>query len=233
MIDEESTFKQFGYTSDQAKTHDLIVKVCNGCGEVKVVKKYTYHNLCGMCAQQKRRQLPKPKFILEQNCFITGTGIDRILTIEKFGYDPADLKDKSLRNVIAICQQCGKIREIRKSQYHDLCIFCSNSKENNSNWKGGLTKQRYCNLWTDEFREKIRKRFHKKCYLCGKTKENNSNRKLSVHHVNYDKNCLCNGRCEFIPLCGSCHVKTNFNRQIWEDLIMCYLYPERYFMVDL
>ena len=37
--------------------------------------------------------------------------------------------------------------------------------------------------------------------------------------------------CEFVPLCQSCHAKTNGNRQYWENLIMGYLYPERYLCV--
>lgn len=46
-------------------------------------------------------------------------------------------------------------------------------------------------------------------------------RKLSVHHVNYDKNCLCDdNECEFVPLCISCHTKTNHNREFYEKMIL-------------
>lgn len=97
-------------------------------------------------------------------------------------------------------------------------------------FKGFLTDQKYCKLFNETFKELIRNRFHRECYLCSKLE---GKRKLSVHHVNYDKNCLCGSSCEFVPLCQSCHCKTNHNRQTWEDLIMCYLFPNRYFMVDL
>ena len=93
----------------------------------------------------------------------------------------------------------------------------------------GFAIKKYCHLWTESFRQQIRNQYHNKCYLCGKEQD----RKLSVHHVNYDKDCLCQKTCEFVPLCQSCHVKTNFNRNYWENLIMCYLYPNRYFMGDI
>ena len=79
---------------------------------------------------------------------------------------------------------------------------------------------------------KIRNNYNNICFLCGKTKEENG-KNMSIHHTNYDKNCLCGNNCEFVPLCISCHAKTNYNRNYWEDLIMNYLYPNRYFMVEI
>ena len=113
---------------------------------------------------------------------------------------------------------------------HSIMISCQHQGINVDEFDGFLTDQRYCNLWTEKFRESIRKQFHYICYICGNPQED---RKLSVHHVNYDKSCLCQKTCEFVPLCGCCHSKTNYNRQSWENLIMGYLYPERYFMIEI
>ena len=99
-------------------------------------------------------------------------------------------------------------------------------------WKGFTSEQRYCSLFNEKLKEKIRELYNRRCFICGKTEEENG-QKHDVHHVNYNKNCLCNIGCEFIPLCKSCHSKTNFNRKYWEDIIMYYLYPERYFMIDI
>jgi len=99
-------------------------------------------------------------------------------------------------------------------------------------WVCFMTEQKYCSLFNTKFKEQIRNFYNRRCFLCGKTEKENGKR-LSVHHVNYDKNCLCGLRCEFVPLCSSCHSKTNTNRKYWEDLIMCYLYPNRYFMIDI
>lgn len=110
-------------------------------------------------------------------------------------------------------------------------LSCANQGILVKDWDGFTHEQKYCSLFNNKFKELIRNRFHNKCYLCNKSKEDNG-RNLDVHHVNYDKSCLCQNTCEFVPLCISCHAKTNKNRQYWEDLIMCYLYPERYYMID-
>lgn len=99
-------------------------------------------------------------------------------------------------------------------------------------WEDYTSNSSYCPLFNVRFKEKIRIFYNRRCFLCNKTEDDN-NRKLSVHHVNYDKNCLCGSPCEFIPLCNSCHSKTNHNRKYWEDLIMGYLYPLKYFMIDI
>jgi len=54
------------------------------------------------------------------------------------------------------------------------------------------------------------------CQLCGKTKEQNKE-KLSIHHIDYNKD-NCDPK-NLISLCGSCHVKTNFTRDYWEELL--------------
>jgi len=235
MIDEDRTMQLYGYKSCELKPKStkFIVCVCNICGKYRIITKQSYRDICQSCANKRPCKLPIPKYVSDSDRFIPNTGIDRIKTIKRFRYDPLDLKKNSDRRIIAKCQKCGKIREITFRYYRDLCPSCVIKGENHPNWQGGITDQRYCNLWTESFRESIRERFHNKCFLCGKTKINNSNRKLSVHHVNYNKNCLCGLNCEFVPLCVKCHIKTNYNRQYWENLIMCYLYPNKYFMVDL
>lgn len=52
--------------------------------------------------------------------------IDRAATIEKFGYDPDELKPKSSKRVVAVCEGCGVIRDIYKKLYRDLCHSCAN-----------------------------------------------------------------------------------------------------------
>ena len=87
-------------------------------------------------------------------------------------------------------------------------------------WKGGISFEPYCQKFNDAFKESIRERFGRVCFLCPTTEEENG-RKLSVHHVQYEKNCLCDDiKCEFVPLCNLCHGKTNHNREHWEALIL-------------
>lgn len=91
---------------------------------------------------------------------------------------------------------------------------------NAPSWVGGISFEPYCPKFNESFKESIREEFGRVCFLCPTSEEENG-RKLSVHHVQYEKNCLCDDiKCEFVPLCDSCHGKTNHNREHWEALIL-------------
>ena len=127
MILQEATIQYKGYdpnTLSKGSSKRICVS-CDICGRVRWVPKQGYHDLCKSCVQKHPHKLPKPKFIKEKDRFIPGTGIDRILTIEKFEYDPIDLMDKSNRKVIRICKNCGKVNEIWFSAYRDFCLSCA------------------------------------------------------------------------------------------------------------
>jgi hypothetical protein len=104
---------------------------------------------------------------------------------------------------------------------------------NNPNWQGGISYGAYCYKFNEKFKEKIRWQYNRNCFLCSMDEEENG-RRLSVHHVNHNKDCLCNGSCEFVPLCNKCHAITSgkYVKKYWEDLIMCHLYPDRITMID-
>ena len=89
----------------------------------------------------------------------------------------------------------------------------------------GIRKQPYCIKWTEKLREEIRDKFDRKCFICGKTEEDNG-AKLSVHHTNSGKMCMCDYSCELVPLCKRCHGKTIVHRYYWYSLIMCKLLLE-------
>ena len=118
MIDEEATFKKFDYYStDLSKSSEKrVITICKECGKNREIRFNAYHSLCKSCAIKKRWSLPKPKFVKEVNRFISGTGIDRIETIKKFGYDPINLKFKSYKFIIVKCKNCGKNRILKKNE---------------------------------------------------------------------------------------------------------------------
>jgi hypothetical protein len=92
---------------------------------------------------------------------------------------------------------------------------CNGSK--NSNWKGGLSFEPYCEKFNNDLKNRVRSFWNYTCGECGMTQENN-NKKLSVHHVHYDKLICCNNKIiMFVPLCDSCHMKTNYNRTYYEQ----------------
>ncbi len=100
--------------------------------------------------------------------------------------------------------------------------------ENHTNWKGGVSFKPYCEKFNYEFKESIRIKFRWSCFLCGKTeseqkieqkKSGKKQTRLSIHHVNLDKNCLCDDiECEFVPLCANCHseIHHDYGEQDWE-----------------
>lgn len=83
--------------------------------------------------------------------------------------------------------------------------------DKSSNWKGGISKLPYCEKWTEELREEIREQYNSQCYICGRKEKDNLTRtgklwKLSVHHIDNDKEQGCNGKpWKLAPLCLHCH----------------------------
>jgi hypothetical protein len=87
--------------------------------------------------------------------------------------------------------------------------------EKNANWKGGISFEPYCPKFTNEFKERVRTFFGHRCVECGIPQ---NGEKLSIHHVNFNKQSCCDNTIPlFVPLCRSCHMKTNRNRPYWEQ----------------
>jgi hypothetical protein len=89
--------------------------------------------------------------------------------------------------------------------------------ENSNSWKGGISFAPYCPKFTREFKERVREFFGRVCVECGKP-EGENGRRLDVHHVNFRKDACCADDVAplFVPLCRSCHMTTNGNREYWE-----------------
>ena len=94
------------------------------------------------------------------------------------------------------------------------------SGKNNPNWKGGISKNEYCEIFTlQEFKTLIMERDFYKCLnpSCnGKCKND-----LVIHHIDYNKmNCnLFN----LITICRSCNTIANYDREwhkSWYSAIM-------------
>lgn len=101
------------------------------------------------------------------------------------------------------------------------------SGERNPNWKNGKSFEPYCRKFNDGLKESIRSKFNHQCYLCPKTEAENGE-KLCIHHIDYNKNSICDGReWPLLPLCRKCHSSTNFNRHYYFNLLMNY-WAEKY-----
>lgn len=103
------------------------------------------------------------------------------------------------------------------SKEHREKIGKSERGERHYNWKGGVSYEPYCKKFNFQLKEKIRDAYDRRCPICGGTEED---RRLSIHHIDYDKMQGCNGRrWNLIPLCTSCHAKTQFDRWYWFNLL--------------
>ena len=51
--------------------------------------------------------------------------IDEEATFEMFGYRSTDLKKKSSRPIVAVCDDCGRVRILKMDDYRDLCHKCA------------------------------------------------------------------------------------------------------------
>ena len=86
--------------------------------------------------------------------------------------------------------------------------------EKANNWRGGLSFEPYSFEFNNQLKYKIRERDNFICQFpnCG-IKENG--RVHDCHHINYTKK---DSKPEnLITLCLSCHMKTNFNREYWQN----------------
>lgn len=84
---------------------------------------------------------------------------------------------------------------------------------NNPNWRGGISNSPYSFDFDDELKELVRQRDKYLCQFCGKSQEEND-KKLSVHHIDYDKQ-NSNPK-NLITLCSSCNSEVNFDREVWK-----------------
>jgi hypothetical protein len=86
--------------------------------------------------------------------------------------------------------------------------------DKNRQWNGGSSFEPYCPKFNKEFKERVRSFFNHTCVECG---DPETVRKLSIHHVNFNKESCCDPSIPlFVPLCDHCHGKTNKNRIFWE-----------------
>lgn len=227
-----------------------IVTICDNieCKKVRVIKFYGYHDLCHLCKMRTDDYREKISGILKK--YWEDHPDDRkeywennpearkrhSEILKKYYKDnPEEGKKHSERLKKYYKDNPEKVKKISDGQKKSFRDHPERAKklsdlgktktgENSPNWKGGLSFGKYCKLFNEKFKEFIRDLGGRRCFLCGKSEEENG-RKLDVHHVNYDKDCLCGSSCEFVSLCRVCHMKTNGRRKYWKDLIMGYLYP--------
>lgn len=126
------------------------------------------------------------------------------------------IKTEQAKHRLCACG-CGTIINITKEHYWGGIpkVLMKHMKgKHHPSWRGGTSYEPYCYKFNNELKERIRERDNRTCQNCG-TEENG--RKLTCHHIHYDKeNCYPH----LITLCHSCNSKANGNRDYWEEYYM-------------
>jgi len=126
------------------------------------------------------------------------------------------------------CVWCGKVFLASQSESKKgkelycskTCKGAATSGPNSHLWRGGASFGLYCHKFNRRFKEQIRIAFQRTCFRCG-VPENEL--RHDVHHIDYAKNSICNGKAwAFIPLCHPHHMATNSNRWYWFCLFINY-----------
>ena len=93
------------------------------------------------------------------------------------------------------------------------------SGDKNPQWRGGVKFFPYCTAFNEHLKESIRCSFDRRCFLCGAPE---NGQRLHVHHVDYNKGQGCGQKWNLVPLCVSCHTKTNHHRHHYFNLLANY-----------
>lgn len=85
------------------------------------------------------------------------------------------------------------------------------SRELSPVWQGGKSEEEYGSEWTKELKSFIKQRDLNIC----QTPNCFNNKRLCIHHIDYNKKN--NDPNNLITLCRSCHTKTNYNRNYYQN----------------
>jgi hypothetical protein len=207
MILEDATKEAFGYypSALTPQSNKPILAACDDCSKIRKISKYNYHPLCKSCSMKGNTNSLSYKHT------------DEHIALSRAGRKGYTHTEETKAKISA--SEKGKIvteetKALLSKNHTDF------RGDNNPRWKGSISFEPYCVKFNDAFKEYIRAKFGYKCFLCPTTQAENG-KKLSVHHVNYNKDCGCDGdkTCQFVPLCISCHTKTNGKRDYWQKLI--------------
>lgn len=212
--------------------HNEVKMKCSHCGKTYKVKKYRA-NTSKFCSRKCQDEAyPKKIKRVCINCGIEFFSPPNRVKDNRGKFCSKKCFDDYRKNRVKLkCEFCGKIfertngalKENRGRFCSSGCRYESMSGKNHPSWKGGTSFEPYCPKFNNKFKERVREFWGRKCGICGKSEEEDI-RKLSVHHVNYEKMVCCNNVAPlFITACLSCHWKTNHNRNYWEEMLTNYI----------
>jgi hypothetical protein len=219
---------KYSYDKVVYKNNNTHIKIwCKKC-QVYFSQLPSKHLAGGNCAEcSKEKRIKESRFSTEQ--FI-------LKSIEKhcwnYGYAKA-IYVNMYSKIKILCLDCNNYfyKTARKHLEGSGCKDCNPTVpvagEDHWNWKGGISSEPYCPIWSDkEYKADIRKRDDNVCQnpYCFK-----SDKILAIHHMDYDKkNCHPSN---LITVCRACNSRANIDRKWhkeWYQIIMNKKYGYRY-----
>lgn len=198
---------------------------CPNCGEEKEVelnrvKTYDKHFCNRSClgkyyAPQKKHNLGK---YIEEGHISWNKGTKGVMKPNKGSFQKGvnhinygKHLDIEIRKKISIANTGNVVSEETK-----LKLSLLNIGENHPHWLGGKSFEPYPYQFNIILKREIRDRDNDTCILC-LTHRINLDKDLAIHHIDYDKDNVTKDN--LISLCNSCHPKTNFKRDYYENLL--------------
>lgn len=197
-----------------------IEKICIICEKTFFVKAYDLKRAPCLCCSRKCSGVlySKNKNTETVRCQICSKEFNRVLS--RKAEDRGKYCSKQCSNIAkqnqvnCICAFCGKEFNRKESQTKKNTLFCSNDcrynfsvKENNPNWRGGITPERQefysLSIWKNICND-VYKRDDATCQLCGKKKLSTSI--FHVHHIiSFKAKEHRLEKSNLVLLCKKCH----------------------------
>ena len=235
------------------KTHSRkrVVAVCDLCGEVRELKYQQYRDLCVACAHKTPEFKEKLSDLLSgenhPNYGKTASKdvcekISKALT----GRVVSEVTGKKISKALS-----GRVRSKESRIKQSVSMSGKNNRLYNKHletetrkkisatkqgipyeeWEFFARDQLYCPDYNEKCRESNREKYGRRCFICGLPEDENKDingrkRKLSVHHVDMNKDQGCDGiRWKLVPVCMNHHSHS----KLWKSRIIYLLnniYPQ-------
>ena len=226
MILRQATIRYKGYDPEDLKpqSNKRVCVSCDKCGRVRWLRKSMYRDLCVSCSRKtpERRKLTiemnknRPPISEETRQKMRNSHLGKHLSEEHKRKLSAASKDRTYTK-----ERNEKLSNSKKgitfTKEHRIKLSCAKQCISPNDWDGFAKEQKYCSKFNNQLKEQIRNKYNRKCFLCDKSEENNGQR-LSVHHVDLNKDQGCNGYdWKLVPLCQSCHSRCH--NDLWQNRI--------------
>ncbi|MFA5048936.1 MAG: HNH endonuclease [Patescibacteria group bacterium] len=214
---------------NKLRKYDISVRPYKTCKNTPAFRKK-------MRSHSKFLNIPKDTiyqyYIIEQKSYqeianIYGCTHEMIIRLaEEYGIqsrNPKEMHTRTIRQRISskkkIFYQTPEGKEQRKLIAENTSRrMLGRTGELSPSWMGGISYLPYTQNFNKQFKLQIHQLYNYTCQLCGKEYTLNTKPKPCIHHINYNK--TDDNINNYVPLCHSCHGKTNGkNKRIYYNLL--------------